>query len=77
MGRQYIAEVHAGGEVYPLVRDVTHRHPEAVHRALGTSGEEELQHLLDQCHVDDWYDAELGHMGPDPSGLSMRWAEEG
>jgi hypothetical protein len=59
------------GRTYPIHRDVTHKHPEAVHEALGTASEAELQHALDTLHVSDWYDGDGQHLGPDTNGMEM------
>jgi hypothetical protein len=63
------------GAVYPIHRDVTRIHPRAVHDALGTRSEAELQMYLDDCHVLDWYDSDGRHLGPDDKGLELRWAD--
>jgi hypothetical protein len=55
-------------------RDVTREHPRAVHAALGTRSEIELQQYLDDCKVADYYGDDGQHVGPDDSGLELRWA---
>lgn len=65
-----------GGVSYPISRSVTDIHPQAVHDALGTSSESDLQYYLDQCHVSDWYSEDGQHLGPDSAGLVMSWADD-
>lgn len=65
------AQITTGGVTYPISRSVTDTHPAAVHEALGTASEAELQACLDACHVDDWYGPDGSHLGPDPCGLEM------
>lgn len=64
------AQVVTGGRTHDIHRCVTARHPDAVHAALGTNSEEELQAMLDQCNVEDWY-KNGRHLGPDENGLVM------
>lgn len=64
-------QITIDGTVYPIHRDVAHRHPEAVHQAMGTASEDDLQHALDTLHVFDWYAADGSHLGPDINGLEM------
>jgi hypothetical protein len=74
MPREYVVRLHVAGEVYPIHRDVTSEHPRAVHAALGTTSETELQQYLDDCRVADYYGDDGKHLGPDDSGLELRWA---
>ena len=74
--RDIIITLTVGEETYTIHRDVRHEHPAAVHDALGTGSEQELQQHLDQCHVDDWYFGGQ-HEGPDEDGLSMAYADDG
>lgn len=67
----YHMQITMDGTIYPLLRDVAHTHPEAVHRALGTFSESELQRTLDTLNVSDWYDRRGNHLGPDANGLEM------
>jgi hypothetical protein len=67
----YRMQITIDGETYVLLRDVAHQHPPAVHQAMGTASEVELQCGLDRCNVDDWYDAHGRHLGPDVNGLEM------
>jgi hypothetical protein len=64
-------QITVDGVTYPIYRDVAHTHPAAVHEAMGTASEAELQHGLDTLHVTDWYDGEGKHLGPDVDGLEM------
>lgn len=59
------------GAVARIDRSVTTQHPQWVHGQLGTESESELQHYLDQCSVDDWYDANGRNLGPDCAGITM------
>jgi hypothetical protein len=54
---------------------VAREHPRAVHAALGTTSETELQQYLDDCHPQDYYGDDSKHLGPDDSGLELRWAD--
>lgn len=74
--RNYTITLHASGAVYEIHRDVAHRHPEAVHAALGTTSESDLQHALDTMSVDDWYQGGQ-HLGADIDGLEMRYDDDG
>ncbi len=67
----YRIQITVDGTTYPIHRDVAHRHPAPVHLALETSSETELQRGLDAMNVEDWYDADSRHRGPDASGLEM------
>jgi len=64
-------QITVDGTVYPIRADATHEHPRAVHAALGTSSEDELQQYLHDCRAADWYDDGGEHLGPDDSGLEM------
>lgn len=64
-------QITIDGNTYPVHRDVAHRHPEAVHQAMGTASEAELQAGLDTLNVSDWYDGDGNHLGPDVNGLEM------
>jgi hypothetical protein len=70
----YIIKLHLAGKVYPIHRDVTHVHPQAVHERLGSHSEGELQQYLDDCRVVDYYGDDGKHLGPDDSGLLLAWA---
>jgi hypothetical protein len=74
MTRAFTIRLTVNGEVYPIHRDVTGEHPRAVHAALGTHSEEELQQYLDDCHPQDYYGDDGEHLVPDDSGLELRWA---
>lgn len=64
-------QITVDGVVYPIRRNAAHEHPAAVHLAMETSSEAELQHALDGLNVSDWYDARGRHLGPDCNGLEM------
>lgn len=64
-------QITVNGQVYPIIRDVTTQHPRAVHEAMGTKIESELQYCLDQLSVHDWYDEGGNHRGPDENGLEI------
>jgi hypothetical protein len=64
-------QITVNGVVYPVYRDVAHHHPDAVHAALETENEAELQRGLDTLNVSDWYGADGKHLGPDINGLEM------
>jgi hypothetical protein len=64
-------QITVDGVTYPIYRDVANRHPDAVHRAMGTASEDELQRALDTMHVCDWYAADGSYRGPDVNGLEM------
>lgn len=64
-------QITVGGVTYPVSRDVAHRHPAAVHAAMGSRDEIELQRILDNMNVSDWYDGNGTHLGPDEDGLEM------
>ena len=68
-------QITIDGMAYRIERDVTHRHPEVVHAAMGTASEADLQRGLDTLNVSDWYDAAGQHLGPDINGLEMFRAE--
>lgn len=74
--RPYSVRITVDGVVYPIYRDVAHVHPGAVHAALGTASEAELQRLLDQVSVHDYYDADGVYRGPDPYGLEVTYDDE-
>lgn len=59
------------GEQVTIARDVTSTHPQWVHDQLGTSNETELQRLLDNLNVEDWYGSDDSHLGDDEYGLAM------
>jgi len=67
----YRMQITIDGTVYPVYRDAARTHPVAVHDALGTSSEAELQRVLDTLNVSDWYDADGQHRGPDANGMEM------
>jgi hypothetical protein len=75
MTRPYTIHLTVDGERYELHRGVGHEHPRAVHAALGTTSETELLQYLDDCHPQDYYGDDGQHLGPDDSGLELRWAE--
>lgn len=58
------------GEVLPIVRSVTHRHPAWVHQQCDIKSERELQIFLDSLAVEGWYRGEI-HLGPDCNGLEL------
>ena len=64
------------GETYHIARDSATQHPAAVHEALGTSSEAELQEHLDQIRAADYYQGGQ-HLGPDIDGLSVRYLDDG
>ena len=59
------------GEILNVSRDVRDSHPEWVHEQMGTSNEVELQNVLSQMNVNDWYDDDGHHLGHDELGLTM------
>lgn len=59
------------GAVELISRSVTDTHAQWVHDQLGSSSETELQAMLDQLSVDDWYDAAGDHRGQDVCGIEM------
>jgi hypothetical protein len=67
---QYLIHLTINCEVYPISRDVTHEHPRAVHAALGTHGEEELQGYLEDCRTWDTTAATVSAWGRMTAGLS-------
>lgn len=67
----YRIQLTVDGVIRQISRDATHQHPDAVHAAMGTSSETELQRALDGMNVSDWYDARGRHLGPDCDGLEM------
>jgi len=72
----YRIEIDVRGTTYPIHRDVATSHPSAVHEALGTTSESEIQRVLDGLNATDWYDKEGRHLGPDDSGLAMYILDE-
>jgi hypothetical protein len=75
MPRPYTVRLHVKSEVYPIHRGEGHEHPRAVHAACGTQSEAELQMYLDGHHAADYYGDDGEHLGPDDSGLELRWAD--
>ena len=66
------------GKTVRIDRDVCSQHPAWVHTQCGTSGEIELQQMLDGANVEDWYRDDGSHKGDDECGISMyRTDEEG
>ena len=56
----YIKE-HLTDKVQPLVRDVTHQHPDWVHDQMGTYCEADLQASLDNYREDAYPGAGIEH----------------
>ena len=67
----YRMQITVNGATYPVYRDAARTHPAAVHDAMGTSSEAELQRAIDTLNVSDWYDADGKHRGPDVNGMEM------
>lgn len=70
-------DVQIGDTLYPLVRDVTHQHPSAVHEHLGTDTttidpEVTLQRLLDALAADDWFTDDGRYLGRDMFGIGIQ-----
>lgn len=63
---------HHDDAVAPLVRDVTHVHPDWVHEQLGTQSEAELQHFLDACD-----EAEFAKNSGQPDDAGVFMPDEG
>ena len=59
------------GETIALARDVCAVHPEWVHAQLETRSEGELQDALSQYHVEEFFDSDGHHLGPDECGISL------
>lgn len=80
MRRKYtnsLIEVTSDGKTYPIQRDVASHHPKAVHDALGTHSEHQIQYMMDHLDVRDWYDAQTGkHLGVDQWGLAVYWLDQ-
>lgn len=64
-------QITVDGKAYKIHRDVAHTHPAAVHEAMGTESEAQLQAVLDGQNVSNWYDRDGNHLGPDEFGLEM------
>jgi hypothetical protein len=62
------------GKSYVFHQGVAHIHPRAVHAAPGTRSEEEFQQYLKDCDPREYYGENGEHMGPNDSGLELRWA---
>lgn len=76
MTRRYITIVtDQTGAEHIVRRDVCHRHPAAVHTALGTETEAGLQLALDGIYVDDYYGPDGRHLGADDHGLALYWLD--
>jgi len=54
-----------------LSRDVCAKHPAWVHAQCETSGEGELQAMLDQYDIRSYYDSDGERKGPDICGIEM------
>jgi hypothetical protein len=77
MTRDYITQLHFLNMTYTIQRNAKHGHPQLVHDALGTEGDEgRLQRLLDQANVDDWYGDDGRHLGADNRGLALYWLDK-
>ena len=63
-------DIEIDGDVYPIVRDVTHAHPDAVHAVFMTRNESELQSLLDSHNNGDWFDGSK-YLGRDAAGVGL------
>ena len=63
-------DIEIDGDVYPIVRDVTHAHPHAVHAVFMTRNESELQSLLDSHNTGDWFDGSK-YIGRDAAGVGL------
>ena len=66
-------QLHHEGKVIPIVRDVAHVHPIEVHTAMGSHSESELQDALDQMSYHDYFDEKGKYIGPDESGIGLRF----
>jgi hypothetical protein len=64
-------QITIDGQIYPVLRDVAHKHPNIIHEAMGTTSEVELQRGLDTLSISDWYDTAGNHLGPDVNGFEM------
>lgn len=69
----YRMQITIDGTVYPVYRDAARTHPVAVHDALGTSSEAELQRVLDTLNVSDWYDADGQQMASTVGRMRTAW----
>jgi hypothetical protein len=74
MPREYLARLIVNRKSYVIHQDSACIHPPAVHAALGTRSEEELQQYLQDCDPREYYDVNGQHLGADESGLELRWA---
>lgn len=61
---------HTTGETITINRDVTHAHPVWVHEQLGTESESDLQALMDQYNLHDYYSVGR-HLPADAYGVVL------
>jgi hypothetical protein len=64
-------DVLIDGRIYPLHRSGAYIHPPAVHAALDTASETDLQFFLDTLVVADFYTAAGTYRGRDASGIGI------
>jgi hypothetical protein len=72
-----VFDLRVEGVIYPLSRNAAHVHPPAVHQALETTTETELQFFLDTLMIEDFFTYDGTYRGRDAAGIGIVGQDKG